>query len=79
MSDTIRLGNLEFYVENGSVTVFTYDLMKAIPFDPSQTLALYSLLDTHKNEIEKAADAQHTKVPNPQPRTLEERIDNLFS
>jgi len=53
--------------------------MKAIPFDPSQTLALYSLLDTHKNEIEKAADAQHTKVPNPQPRTLEERIDNLFS
>jgi len=72
---TISVGNQEYSLERGQLHIFLLDEMRTVTFDPLQTLALLTFLNSHHKEIAQAA--QHHQEPQP-PATLEERINRLF-
>lgn len=70
----------EYTLTDGTLTVFSYDLMKAVKNTPIQTRALLQLLLDHQDEIEAAAQEQERQEAHPtQPRTINQRINDLFS
>jgi hypothetical protein len=70
----------EYTLTDGALSIFSYELMQRIPNTPIQTCALLQLLLEHKEEIEAAAQEQeHQEAQPKQPKTYEERINDLFS
>jgi hypothetical protein len=81
VSFVLVAGNREFTFEQGGVSIFSYDLMQRIPLDAVQTLTLLdNMLFPLREEIVKAAQAQKQQEHQPQEeKTIQQRIDNLFS
>jgi hypothetical protein len=72
---TISVGNHQYSLERGQLHIFLLDEMRTITFDPLQTVALLTFLNSHHKEIEQAAKP-HQEPPSPS--TLQERINRLL-
>ena len=80
-SSTISAGNnREYTLQDGAVTIFSYELMQGVTNTPIQTRALLEFLLAHTEEIETLAHVQEQQEHQARhPRSIDQRIHDLFT
>ena len=72
---TISIRNQEYSFERGQLHILLLDEMRTVTFDPLQTFALLTFLNSHHKEIEQAT--QHHLEPHLS-NTGEEQVNRSF-